>query len=491
MGHANFGDIFIAISKRHPGRPAVESPGTRLTWREFVARASQVARDLASRGVPAGARVGIANRRNEDTLVQMCAAWMLGAVAVPMDFRTKGAERAALASEFELHTILEDRAAAGAGGYRSVVTDAAWLDAVSQQPAAPHYSPEQQAPALVLLTSGSSGKRMGALLTHEQLFIRTSLPAGLGQRDAGGRLLNLGPLSFSGAIHNTLAHLRNAGTIIFFPVIFSPQEVADAITTMKVSSLVTVPTVVRGLLDIYRGRDTPAFDLTYLYCAGAPMDAAEKQLAMRVLAANFIELYASALTGRISFLDSADALTHPGSVGRVLPQVNLQVLGADGRELPLGEPGVIRVRSPGMTLALCGDGIDRQRGDRIAQGWVYTGDVGRVDEEGFLYLLGRDSEMIIRGGENVYPAEVEAVALALAGVKQAVVVGFAAGNVGEEIAIFIVADPALTEQAVGAHLRARLVPNKTPRVIRLLDKLPLNENGKVSYAQLREELASP
>lgn len=489
MSSASFSDIFIGVAQRHPDRIAIESSTTRLSYREFIALASRMSRELAAGGISAGARVGIASRKSEDIIVQMCALWMLGAVAVPIDFRTKPLERAALTRDFALAAILEERPPGGDCAYTSIGTSAAWMDAVSRHSSEAVYSPASDAPALIALTSGTSGTRMGAVLDHAQLFIRTSLPVGLAQRDAGGRLLNLSPLTFCASVHNTLAQLWNGGTVIFFPVIFSAQEVANAITSMKVTSVATVPTVVRGLLDIYKGRSEPAFDLNFLYCAGAPISAHEKQLALRVLCGNFIELYASTLTGRISLLDSADVASHPESVGKVLPQINLEVLGPDGNAALPGQPGTIRIRSPGMTLTVCGSGTQRQRGDRIVEGWVHTGDFGRVDEEGFLYLLGRDSEMIIRGGENVYPAEVEAVALALEGVKEAVVVGFPSELLGEDIAIFVVAEPGLTEQALVAHLRARLVPNKTPRVIRFTDVLPKNENGKVSYVELKKELA--
>ena len=489
MARASLSDMMIALSQRHPDRLAVDSPTRNLTYAQFVALSSQAARELAARGIEPRMRVGIANRRNEDTLVLMCAMWMLGVVAVAMDFRTRAPERAALARDFELAAILEDRAVDAGGAYRAIVTDADWDAAVAAQPGGPVYSPPVEAPALIALTSGSSGERMGVLVDHASLYIRANMPLGLISRDQGGRMLMLGSLSFSAAMHITTAHLVHGGTVVYVPALFGVEELSRFIVEKHITSFTAVPTVMRGLLEIHRDRDTPAFPALRCLCvAGAPAAAQEKRLARRVLSASFIEVYASALTGRIAVLDVADVEAHAESVGRVIPLVNVEVVDAHGRVLPAGEPGAIRVRSPSMSTEVCGPGSLRQRGDRVADGWVHTGDVGRVDGEGFLHLLGRDSEMIIRGGENIYPAELEAVALELAGVKEAVAVGFPSERVGEEIGIFVVAEPHLAEHQLMAHFRSRLTPNKVPRTIRLVAVLHKNENNKVDYPALKKEL---
>jgi acyl-CoA synthetase (AMP-forming)/AMP-acid ligase II len=485
MEPATFSDRFAGIAQAHPQRMAVEAPSVQWTWAQFVAQASRTARWLASEEVQPHDRIGIAARRNEEVLLLMVALWMLGATAVPLDFRTRAPERAALAADFGLAAILEDRPAGADAPYRSIRTDGDRAALVAAFDGAAMASPPGNAPALVALTSGTSGERLGALIPHHTLLARTRSPGALGKRDAGGRMLSLSPLSFSAAIHNTMTQLSHGGAVVFFPALFGIDEVAAALHSRGITSMYTVPTVIRGLLDMHRGAGAPAFpQLAYLYCSGAPLAAHEKQLALRVLSPRFVEMYASALAGRIAFLDSDDMTRHPESVGRVLPQVELAFVGADGKPVAAGGPGALRVRSPAMSQQVCGPAATRERGDRLVDGWVHTGDLARADADGFLYLLGRDSGLIIRGGENVYPAEIESAAMQMDGVREVAVFGVPGGALGEEIALFVAAGAGITVEALMAHLRARLVPNKTPRIVRMLGALPRNENGKVLFAEL-------
>ena len=213
----------------------------------------------------------------------------------------------------------------------------------------------------------------------------------------------------------------------------------------------------------------------------------EKQDARSELCERFVEGYSSGVSGRISVLSGADIDMRPETVGRVLPHVQLQIVDEHDQPLPVGTAGMIRVRSPGMALMTCG-GTTRTFGDRIKEGWVYPGDIGAIDDAGFLCLLGRASDLIIRGGFNVHPAEVENVLAEHAGVKEVVVVGFTKRREGEEIAAFVVPSGNLTEAELIEHCRARLSPDKRPRKFVFATELPCNVNGKISRAKLRQQL---
>jgi long-chain acyl-CoA synthetase len=486
MDGATLSDLLIAIAGRHPERMAIESPATALTYGDLIARSSQSARELLARGIRPGENVGIALRDSGQSFLFMCALWMVGAVPVPMDFRTRHGEKSAAAAQFDLAAILEDRPAPEDAGYRAILVEPGWFGQVARHPRDPLYSSGLHGAALIALTSGTTGKKLGVVVDHDVLLARAGLPAGLGARDAGGRLLNPSPLSFTASVHSTVSQLLNGGTVVYFAPVFSVQELSDAIAEKRATSVCTVPTVVRGLLDLHQAARAPVFpQLNFFYCAGAPLNADEKKLALRLLSPRFIEIYAATLVGRICFLDSPDIESHAESVGRVLPEVDLQIVDANDKVLPAGEHGFIRLKSPGMARSVYG-GAQRDRGDRVRDGWVYTGDVGCLDADNFLQILGRDSDMLIRGGENVYPAEIEAVALEFKGVREVAVVGYSAPVIGEDLAAFFVADdPAATEQALLAHFRSRLIPNKTPRVVKRLDSLPRNENGKVATAVLK------
>jgi acyl-CoA synthetase (AMP-forming)/AMP-acid ligase II len=188
----------------------------------------------------------------------------------------------------------------------------------------------------------------------------------------------------------------------------------------------------------------------------------------------------------MTVLYGADIDARPETVGRVLPHVTLEIVGEDDRPLPAGEVGAIRVRSPAVGRAIYGTA--RDAGDQIKNGWAYPGDTGAVDGDGFLQLMGRSSDMIIRGGVNVHPSEVEAVLAELEGVKDVAVVGFAKSREGEEIAAFVVSSPELTEAALNAHCRGRLVSHKRPRKFVFVSDLPRNANGKILRTELRKRL---
>ena len=424
MNHINVGERFVRLSRRWQDRPAVVSPSLTLSYREIVARAACSARELRSVGVGLGSNVGIAIRDSGEAIVLMISLWMLGAVPVPIDFRTKAAERALLADEFNLIAILEDRQAPGAFGYVSILVDDSWTDIIAQHDGAPSFDNGQPAVALISLTSGTTGRPLGIVLDHEQLLFRLMSNLQLGRKHSGGRLLNPLPISSSSSRNHSLSQLLNGATVFFHPPLFGADKFAEAALSKGITTMCVVPTILRGLFELPRDRGSPLFDrLDLFYCFGAPVLPEEKRRARAELCENFVQGYSSNVSGRISVLRGTDIDVRPETVGRVLPHVELQIVDDHDQPLPFGVSGTIRVRSPAMALKTYG-GMMRTDGDRIKDGWVYPGDIGAVDETGFLCLLGRTSDVIIRGGVNVHPSEVEIVIAEHEAVRDVAVVGF-------------------------------------------------------------------
>jgi acyl-CoA synthetase (AMP-forming)/AMP-acid ligase II len=464
---------------------AVVSPQLSLSYDELLMRAARSARELQARGIVPGARVGIALRDGGETIVTMIALWMLGATAVPIDFRSNAAERGRLAVEFDLLAVVEDRQAPSAT-HTSVLADASWSEIIAKHAASPLWPSGEGAPALISLTSGTTGRPAGFVLDHDRVLFRSMTPL---PGDYGGSLLNPLALSFSGSRSHTLSALLQGATVRFFPVLFSPQELAEAIAAWKVGSVCAVPTIIRNLLDLAGGRTTHLFEeLHAFYSIGAPMLAEEKLAVSTALCRNFVQDYGSTVAGCISSLYGPALEAHPDTVGRVQPFVALQVVDEENRVLPPGEVGHIRVRTPGMARSVYGEGAARETGDTLKDGWAYPGDFGTLDDTGFLSLIGRSSDVIIRGGANVHPSEVEAVIAQYEGVRDVVVVGFTKFPEGQEIAAFVVCSTALTEAALDVHCCKRLAPDKRPRKFVFLPDLPRNANGKILRAELRKQL---
>jgi acyl-CoA synthetase (AMP-forming)/AMP-acid ligase II len=478
-------DVFVGLASRYKSRTAVVSPQLSLSYAELLIRAARSARELRASGIEPGARVAIALRDSGETVVLMIALWMLGATPVPVDFRSNATERGKLATEFDLLAVLEDRQSPAAS-YATVLVDASWSDRIARHDASPLWPSGASAPGLISLTSGTTSRPVGFVLDHDRVLFRsmTPLPARY-----GGSLLNPLALSFSGSRSHTLSALFQGATVRFYPVLFSPEELAEAIVAWKVGSVCAVPTIIRALLELSSGRPTPLFaELEGFYSIGAPMLAEEKLAVGKVLCRYLIQDYGSTVSGCISSLYGPDLEARPETVGRVQPFVALQVVDDEDRVLPFGEVGNIRVRTPGMARTMYGGGGPRASGDTLKEGWAYPGDIGALDDAGFVTLMGRSSDLIIRGGANVHPSEVEAVIAQHESVRDVVVVGFTKLPQGQEIAAFVVCAGNLTEAALDVHCCKRLAPDKRPRRFVFVPDLPRNANGKILRAELRKQL---
>jgi long-chain acyl-CoA synthetase len=485
LGQLNLADIFVGLGNRWPNRQAIASPRLLLTYRELVARASQSARELAQRGVRAETKVGIILRDGAEAIVSMISLWMLRATAVPIDFRTNAEERNLLAREFGLAATIEDRPMTLAGR-SSIIADAGWSEAIARHSADTFWGEGMSsAPALISVTSGTTGRPVGIVMDHERVLLRSLCDC---PQRFGSLLLNPLSVSFSASRTHTFGALIQGAGVFFQPAIFSAEELVETILSRGATSLCAVPTIVRNLFELAENRTTPLFTgLEAFLCLGAPMRPEEKLRAKELLSANFIQEYGASIAGRVSSLSGQDLEAKPDSVGRVLPQVSLQVV--DEKDQPIetpGEPGTIRLRSPGMAQSI--EGSTRETGDKLKDGWAYPGDVGALDELGFLTLVGRTSDLIIRGGINVHPSEIESVLAQHPAVREVAVAGFASSREGEEIAAFVVPAGEFSETDLMSYCRARLSPDKRPRRFVSVRELPRNANGKVLRGELRKLL---
>jgi long-chain acyl-CoA synthetase len=486
---ANIAQSFARRAEDCPDRMAIVSPRLTLTFGELLDRTARSACELSKRGVEAGANIGIALRDGGEAAAQMLSLWMLGAIPVPIDFRTKPVERARLINEFDLVAILEDRQVSPQQRQcNSIIVDEAWTDIIAKHNGKPVFTSSRQAPAVIALTSGTTGRPVGIMIGHEQLLLRFSLNLQAGHRRNGGRFLNPFPISSSSPRNHTFTRLLDGAAVYFHSPLFSPGELAEAVLSKEITHLCVVPTILRGLLDLAGSREKPLLkQLDSLHCFGAPTLPEEKLRAKAFLSEHFIEGLSSTLTGRISLLGGDDIDARPETVGRVLPHVEIEIVDDADEPLPAGTPGIIRVRSPLMAQAIYG-APSRESGDKLKDGWAYPGDVGALDRHGFLRLFGRNSDLIIRGGSNVHPSEIENVIAEHETVREVAVVGYPALPQGEEIAAFVVPRAELNEAALIAHCRRHLAPDKRPRRFIFLPVLPRNANGKILHADLRRRL---
>jgi acyl-CoA synthetase (AMP-forming)/AMP-acid ligase II len=247
-----------------------------------------------------------------------------------------------------------------------------------------------------------------------------------------------------------------------------------------------VPTLLRRLLDMPKTSLPLMPRVRRLISSGSSLYPEERRRIMRELCPNFFNFYSSTEGGGISLLRPEHPDEASLSVGQVVFGAEVQIIDADHKPVPPGTVGVIRYRGGAVADSYYRNPAESAVAFR--DGWYYPGDVGRFDDQGFLFLTGRVKDMIIRGGVNIYPAEIEQTLVAHPAVAEAAVVGWPSQERGEEVAAFVVCRATVTEQELIAHCRGTLAPYKIPKGVFLVDALPKSGMGKVLKPVLVERL---
>jgi acyl-coenzyme A synthetase/AMP-(fatty) acid ligase len=477
----NLANALLGVAFRWPDRVAIDAPEQRLTYRELMQRAGIMARLLEKEGVTPGDRVGIALTRNDEALIAVLGAWILDATALVVDFRARAGERSSIAENVDVRAFLEDRAAPGKELYPAFKLQPGW-ESTPGAATEPIPTPRAagDAVAIIGVSSGTSGTPQAVALSHECLFARHAIARSSPQWNPGGRFLVTAPLAFSATRKHVLSRLLDGGTVIFAPLLVSPSDIVARALETRANSFLTVPTIVRALMELAPSSGHLFPEMDWLMCCGAPMLPEEKLAARDRLCRGFVQNYGSTMAGMVTILETADIESHSESVGRPLPQVLVEIADSEQRALPAGETGQIRVRTPGAGANMdSGGDAPRRDSDLMVDGWIYPGDLGMLDEEGFLHIQGRSSDVIIRAGVNVYPAEVEKVLSSHPGVVEAAAVGWPDKLVGEEVAAFVVAREGVRPEELIGWCRGRLQPDKQPREVFLVPSIPYNANGKL------------
>jgi acyl-CoA synthetase (AMP-forming)/AMP-acid ligase II len=358
-------------------------------------------------------------------------------------------------------------------------------------------------PALVLLTSGSTGEPKGVVLTHDNAWANLKATVSAFRRDT-----HPGPLAPPGTppnlIANPLSHTAGVVRLLFAlyvgrPIVllrkFNARIAKRLIDTHQIDNLTINPAMIRMLLDgLEPGEDLGG--VRYVSSGTAPLSQALREEFEARFRVPVLQAYGQTEAfGGIAIESARDVLAgrrRPGSVGRPLPGVELRLVTPAGMEAATGEEGEIRVRSRSATAGYLGTATDSPLDE---DGWLRTGDLGRLDEDGYLYVTGRLKNIIIRGGFNVIPEEVEAALAADPTVGEAVVVGVPDDRLGEVPVALVVAGPGTqaTAEAVLDHVRLRLAPYKRPERVFVVSDLPRVPNGKVDrprVSELAREFAS-
>jgi fatty-acyl-CoA synthase len=503
-------------ARRFPDRPALIWRDRIWTWRETDAAVSALAAGLSARGIVKGDRILVHSKNCNEMFWSMFAAFRLGAVWVPTNFRllpdevgylaaASGAKAFLCHGDFPAHAEAVTRASdalqftwrigEGAFGEASVGGVIAAHSGVDH----PDERVEYHDPCWFFFTSGTTGRSKAAVLTHGQMaFVVTNhladLMPGTTEQDAS---LVVAPLSHGAGVHQLVQAARGVPTILLASERFDIDEAYALIERYRVSNLFTVPTILKMMVEHPAADRYDRSSLRYIIYAGAPMYREDQKAALRRLGPVIVQYFGlGEVTGNITVLppalhtldDGPDARI--GTCGFERTGMQVQIQDETGRELAPFETGEICVIGPAVFAGYYDN--EEANAKAFRDGWFRTGDLGHRDEQGFIYITGRASDMYISGGSNIYPREIEEKILTHPAVAEAAVVGVPDERWGEVgIAVCVLRDGlAVTEAELGTFLASRIARYKLPKRFFFWEALPKSGYGKVPKRLLRDELES-
>lgn len=479
-----------------PDAAAMEWEATRLSRAELLAASGRWANAYRHLGVKPGDRILASIEKSAANLIAYLGALRAGAVWVPLNPTYTDAELAFFLGDCAPALTLASPGRAeglSASGARPVET----LDeagegsiaglAASMGDRSPTTPRTQSDLAAICYTSGTTGRSKGAMLSIGNLLSNAQTLAGLWRFSERDILIHALPLFHVHGLFVACHVSLLSGAALILQPRFSPAAVIEAME--RASVLMGVPTFYTRLL-AEPGLDRERAGRMRLFISGsAPLLASTHAAWRERTGAVILERYGLTETG-MDASNPCQGERVAGTVGPPLPDVDLRVVGEEGRELLAGEVGMVEVKGPNVFSGYWGD-PEKSRAAFTADGFFITGDLGRLDEAGYLSIVGRAKDLVISGGLNITPLEVEREIDAIQGVVESALVGLPHADLGEAAVAFVVADPAcpLDEAAILSAIAPRLARYKQPRRIVFVPQLPRNAMGKVQKAELRRSYA--
>jgi long-chain acyl-CoA synthetase len=495
------GDLTRLQARRRPDKPALMFGDTAVTYRAFDLRSNGLANALIAAGIETGDRVAILAENSVEYAIVTQAVAKAGAILLPLNFRLAPAELAYIIGNAEPALVFVEAAYAAAlaesirlaGVESRVVTlddgDGGFGGMAAGAPdEAPARAVDPRSAAIMMYTSGTTGFPKGVLYSHSNYF---SLYDGL---------MVEGDFTPSDVVHLALPLFHNAGlngalnttlyaggTTVIHRGNFDAPVVLRQIARHGVTVGLWVPTNLAILLDHPEFAKHDVSSLKRIFYGGMAIRTDLRERAEAAFSADFYQVYGSTECGNITVQGPQDHRDRPGVTGREFYNVEMRVVDDEGHEVGVGEVGEVHLRAG--DCGMMGYWRNDEATARAMQdGWILSGDLARVETGGFITVVDRKKDMIISGGENVYPAEVEAVLQRHPLVAEAAVFGIPDAKYGETVCAAVVARPgsALTADDIDAWCLQNLARYKRPRKVDFHEKLPRNVSGKVTKQPLRQ-----
>jgi acyl-CoA synthetase (AMP-forming)/AMP-acid ligase II len=481
----NITETFAHHALAVPDRPAIVHGERVVLFRDLDRLVSQSGAHLYSLGLQPGDVCGVALKDSIEHLLILAGLARAGIVLLPLDWRWTPAEQERVVAHFGAKLILMEPGKPPPQNCPCVFIAEDFLSLIQKQKAEQQF-PEGDLPLLMSLSSGTTGRPKGPRIRHSQFLARYRvfwINLGFHSQD---RFLSATPFYYGGGRTFPLTMLYSGGTVYMLPPPYDPAELCEAVRKYGITALFLVPTLIRRLLTLPAAQLAPIRSLRLLLSSGSALHAEERRT-LRALCPGFVEYYSSTEGGGISYLTSADPEAFSESVGRPVFGVEVQCVGEDHQPLAPGGIGRIRYRGPAVADGFWND--PEASRESFRDGWWYPGDLGMLDEGGYLYLEGRAKDMIIRGGINIYPGAIEAALQSHPAVTDSAVVGWPSREFNEEVAAFVILKGKATPAELRDVCKTRLAPYKVPREVFVVQEFPRNALGKVIKADLSASLS--
>ncbi len=478
----NLADALRQHARNRGTEIALIDGARQLSYAELDCEVDRGAWALMARGCRPGEIVGLSLRDHWAHVVLMWSCMRAGVVMLPLDCRWTDAERRAVVQHFGAVRVVREPQA-----LVDEVPSDSWTELLRDDAALARSAfpvTDLESPLLLSLSSGTTGRPKGPRITHRHFlrrFYTHWINLGL---NAASRYVCATPMYFGGGRTFTLSVLFSGGRVSLCAPPAEPQALAGHIREQSANAIFLVPTQLRRLLQMPDDVQSAFRSLGLMISSGAPLQPNERIAILDRLCPHFHEYYASTEGGGVSLSTPRDLRERPSSVGRPIFGVEVGIVDEHDQSLPPGKVGTLRYRGPGVADSFYRD--PEQSAQHFRQGWFYPGDLAERDADGYVYLRGRSKDMIIRGGVNIYPNEIEDVLMRLPAMRECSVFGIADDDLGEIVACAWVGTEAFTEAQLTAHCRQYLAPYKVPARWHRLDELPVNSGGKVLKASLRE-----
>ncbi len=504
--------LLTAAARRFPDKIALIFPKERISFSRLDEKSEQVARRLRRLGIGPSSRVAILSENSLASVIYFWGILKTGAESVDVpalagrDMIEAALQEckpaAVVISERQLVRLNKECRPLGFPGItflpETPVSDAGLSDLaihtlkeICETEPIEHSEPKvrENDVAMVVYTSGTTGRPKGVMLSHKNLISNIRSANQYMQLTSDDSILVVVPLYFIHGRMQLLTHMLIGGTVAFSGGFQFPVQVLRELIEHRVSGFSGVPYFFSALLHGSELRAALLPDLRYLLITGGALSAqvfAELSNALQSIQIHFAYGQTEA-SPRITYLASQEVLARPGSCGRPLPDVRVDILREDGVEVPPGDVGEVVVSGPNV---MCGyvSGDEVEEGVIDSRGRLHTGDSGKFDADGFLYLVGRISQMIKSAGERVFPKEIEQVIDHHVDVAESVAFGVPDRMLGERIVAWIVLSPGIepSVESIRAHCLSRLSFSRTPREIRFVAHLPRTTSGKIDRQAVRD-----